>query len=114
MARTKTSGKAQESQSSTTGDGGIQNGGIAGSERGQISAASSERDSALSNDEIAARAYEIYERDGRSDGHAMDHWLQAESELRDERQRKTVGAQSPQSRQELPRSARIHQESPSI
>src|SRR3954470_1762721 len=56
-------------------------------------------DTALSTDEIAARAYEIYEREGRSDGRAMDHWLQAESELRAERQQRQT---SPQSRQELP------------
>ena len=28
--------------------------------------------------EIARKAYEIYERNGRSDGHDMDNWLEAE------------------------------------
>jgi hypothetical protein len=29
---------------------------------------------------IRARAYELYERRGREDGHAVDDWLRAESE----------------------------------
>jgi hypothetical protein len=31
---------------------------------------------------IAARAYELYENRGRSDGHADQDWLQAEREIR--------------------------------
>lgn len=31
---------------------------------------------------IRLRAYELYERRGRGDGHALDDWLQAEAELR--------------------------------
>jgi hypothetical protein len=31
--------------------------------------------------EIATRAYEIYEREGRPDGRHLTHWVQAESEL---------------------------------
>lgn len=31
---------------------------------------------------IAARAYEIYERRGREEGHALEDWCRAESELR--------------------------------
>ncbi len=31
--------------------------------------------------EIRFRAYELYERRGRGDGHALDDWLQAETEL---------------------------------
>ncbi len=31
--------------------------------------------------EIAARAYLIYLENGRQDGYALDHWLQAEYEL---------------------------------
>jgi len=30
---------------------------------------------------IRRRAYELYEQRGRSDGHDMDDWLQAEGEL---------------------------------
>ena len=73
----------------------------------------------LSSDEIAARAYEIYEREGRSDGRDMDHWLRAEAELRAERQQHQSSFEprpeiqqrqpNPQSRRELPRSARQHQ-----
>src|SRR5438128_2355533 len=64
-------------------------------------------DGGLPSDEIAARAYDIYEREGRSDGRAMDHWLQAESELRAERQEQPRNSQSRQD--DLPRSARQHQ-----
>lgn len=31
---------------------------------------------------IAARAYDIYERRGRKEGHAVEDWIRAESELR--------------------------------
>ena len=41
---------------------------------------------------IAQRAYEIYERSGRPEGHALDHWLQAEAELAREAKR---GSASP-------------------
>ena len=68
----------------------------------------------FSNEEIAERAYQIYEREGRSDGRAMDHWLQAESELRAERQGQSqnrgASPNNPQSRQDQPRSARRLQE----
>ena len=39
----------------------------------------------FSSDEIAERAYQIFEREGRMNGRDMDHWLQAERELRMER-----------------------------
>ncbi len=32
-------------------------------------------------DEIRVRAYQLYERRGREDGHNLDDWLQAEAEL---------------------------------
>jgi hypothetical protein len=31
--------------------------------------------------DVAVRAYEIYEREGRPDGRHLAHWSQAESEL---------------------------------
>ena len=34
-------------------------------------------------DEIRNRAYELYEQDGRQDGRHHDHWIKAESEVRD-------------------------------
>jgi hypothetical protein len=34
------------------------------------------------NDQIARRAYELWERDGRPEGKATDHWLQAEAMIR--------------------------------
>jgi hypothetical protein len=37
------------------------------------------------SEEIAARAFSIYEREGRGDGRDTDHWLRAERELLDER-----------------------------
>ena len=56
----------------------------------------------FSSDEIAARAYQIFEREGRMDGRDMDHWLQAEQELRREREQRS-GAMTPEN---APRSAR--------
>jgi hypothetical protein len=35
------------------------------------------------HDEIAAQAYQIYLREGCVEGRDMDHWLRAESELRE-------------------------------
>ena len=109
----KTSGKPQDQQISASPSAGnaaqMSNGN--GSERKGDGAGG--RDG-LSSDEIAARAYEIYVREGRSDGRDMDHWLQAESELRTERQQRQASASNPQSRQELPRSARQHQPSTGV
>lgn len=39
-------------------------------------------------DEVAARAYQIWDHEGRPDGRDVDHWLQAEQELRSARVRK--------------------------
>lgn len=39
-------------------------------------------------DEIRKRAYELYEEDGRQDGRHEDHWLRAESEVRNRDSRK--------------------------
>jgi hypothetical protein len=33
------------------------------------------------HEQIAARAYELYERDGRQEGRELEYWLQAEFEL---------------------------------
>jgi hypothetical protein len=38
----------------------------------------------ISTEEIARRAYEIYESRGRTEGSDLDDWLQAERELRQE------------------------------
>jgi len=32
-------------------------------------------------EQIRRRAYELYEQRGREDGHELDHWLRAESEV---------------------------------
>ncbi len=37
------------------------------------------------HEQIRHRAYELYEQRGRDDGHALDDWLQAESEVTQER-----------------------------
>jgi hypothetical protein len=37
-----------------------------------------------SRKEIALRAYDIWERNGRPEGDALDNWVRAEKELRDE------------------------------
>ncbi|HKM48213.1 MAG TPA: DUF2934 domain-containing protein [Terriglobales bacterium] len=33
-------------------------------------------------EEISSRAYEIYVESGREDGHDVEHWLQAEMEVK--------------------------------
>jgi len=33
-------------------------------------------------EQIRTRAYELYEQGGRKDGHDLDDWLEAESEVR--------------------------------
>jgi hypothetical protein len=35
-------------------------------------------------EEIAARAQEIYELEGRVEGRALEHWMRAERELREQ------------------------------
>ncbi|MEM8664014.1 MAG: DUF2934 domain-containing protein [Pseudomonadota bacterium] len=35
----------------------------------------------MSDDLIRARAYEIWEREGRIEGRELDHWLEAQAEL---------------------------------
>jgi hypothetical protein len=42
-------------------------------------------------EQIRRRAYELYEQRGRDDGHELDDWLQAESELTKQKA-KTVAA----------------------
>jgi len=32
-------------------------------------------------EKVRRRAYELYEQRGREDGHDLEHWLQAESEI---------------------------------
>lgn len=39
------------------------------------------RPTPASHEAIAARAYELFERDGHSHGHDLDHWLEAERQL---------------------------------
>ncbi len=41
---------------------------------------------------VRARAYELYEVRGRIDGHAEEDWLQAESEVAGSNERKAVRA----------------------
>ena len=41
--------------------------------------------------EVARRAYELYEQRGRDEGHEVDDWLQAESEVT-QHKAKAVGA----------------------
>ena len=42
-------------------------------------------------EQVRRRAYELYEQRGRVDGHEIDHWLQAESEVT-QRKAKIVAA----------------------
>lgn len=41
----------------------------------------------ISPNQIAERAYALYEQHGCEDGHALDDWLQAERELLEEKNR---------------------------
>jgi hypothetical protein len=42
-----------------------------------------QEDSVLpAHEEVAARAWNLYDADGRQDGHDLDHWLRAEREVR--------------------------------
>jgi hypothetical protein len=66
--------------------------------------------SMFSSEEIAERAYQIFEREGRSDGRDMDHWLQAEQELRREREQRGGPNANAMNAENSPRSARQHQQ----
>lgn len=33
---------------------------------------------------VAQRAYQLYEEQGRQDGHALEHWLKAEREIQEQ------------------------------
>ena len=41
-----------------------------------------------SHEEIARRAYTLFEKSGRAPGHEMEHWLQAEAQLMADRKAK--------------------------
>ena len=41
----------------------------------------------ITQEEIAQRAYALYEARGREDGHDLDDWLEAERELLEQRTR---------------------------
>src|SRR5438067_867854 len=71
----------------------------------------------ISPEAIAARAYDIYEREGRIDGRDMDHWIRAEAELRAENANRSArgnapGAPAAPRQQEAPRSMRQRQSEP--
>lgn len=72
-----------------------------------------EKNGAISIEEIASRAYTIYEREGRVDGRDMEHWLRAELELKSESlgQRPSLQAGSHASQSTAPRSARLQKAS---
>ena len=58
-----------------------------------------ERDAASTTHEenVRARAYELYVVRGRIDGHAEEDWLQAEGEVTGSKGRKTVSASASRS-----------------
>src|SRR5262245_47686033 len=111
----KSTGKIQEEALGTVGNGSNAN-------------RTGAHDNKISQEQIALRAYQIYEREGRGDGHDMEHWLRAEQELRLERQnqmpeeempsdRREALAQRPEQpvqRQEQARSARRHTQASAI
>ncbi len=57
------------------------------------------RDAAITTHEenVRARAYELYEVRGRIDGHAEEDWLQAEGEVAGSNERKAVRASTSRS-----------------
>jgi hypothetical protein len=57
------------------------------------------RDAAIATHEenVRARAYELYEVRGRIDGHADEDWLQAEGEVAGSNERKAVRASTSKS-----------------
>ena len=57
------------------------------------------RDAAVTTPEedVRARAYELYELHGRIDGHAEEDWLQAEGEVAGSPERKAVRASTSRS-----------------
>jgi hypothetical protein len=46
------------------------------------------------SEDIQRRAYEIYVQRGQADGHALDDWLRAESELRTDGQQRHASSYS--------------------
>jgi hypothetical protein len=54
------------------------------------------RSAVASGEQIAARAYQLYEARGCAEGHALEDWLQAEAELSD-RSQKAEARKSPRS-----------------
>jgi hypothetical protein len=48
----------------------------------------------ITQDQIAARAFEIWEREGHPTGRDQDHWAQAEAELREAGVKKSASAKS--------------------
>jgi len=55
------------------------------------------RDAAITTHEeenVRARAYELYELRGKTDGHAEEDWLQAEGEVAESNERNAVRASS--------------------
>ena len=47
------------------------------------------------HEEISQRAREIWEREGRPEGRAKEHWLQAETELQQKTLRTRAGSSTP-------------------
>ncbi len=45
----------------------------------------------ITYEEIAKRAFEIWQKEGEIEGREQDHWLRAESELRKEGMKKQKG-----------------------
>jgi hypothetical protein len=55
----------------------------------------------ITNDEVSKRAREIWEREGRPEGRDMEHWLQAEAELRSDSGRTQSGYNLASDRSEM-------------
>lgn len=66
--------------------------------------------SAITSEEIAQRAHDIWEQSGRPDGEATEHWLRAERELQEERKQAAQvekATQGSRARKETGRAAHV-------
>ncbi len=59
------------------------------------------------NDDIAKRAYELWEKDGRPDGCHTEHWLKAEAELRPKTSDAAKPARKPRAKKAAPAAPQV-------
>jgi hypothetical protein len=80
-----TSSPKGRTKNGKNGVGTVSDSSLATSSGVSASSASAAPSSRPTGDDIARRAFEIYEREGRQDGKDLENWLRAEAELLGER-----------------------------